>query len=101
MGGQPSVKIAGGVPDFSSRGGWGGGGSEPGNKRAALLFVAPATGTYKVSGSVRSFVWEGDKAAGANLSILKHDKATGKITRVTQTAAPNEKPTPFEETERR
>ena len=98
FGGQPTVKIVGGTPDLTSRGGWGGDGTMPGLKRAALIFTAPASGNYKVTGTVRSFVWEGDKVGGANLTLLKYDKAADKITRVTQTAAPNETVVPIDET---
>ena len=98
-GGQPAVTVSAGNIDISSRGAWGGGGVQDGNKRGALVFTAPAKGIYKVVGSARAFVWEGDKAAGANLTLLKHDPKTGKITRVKQVATPNETVVPIEDAE--
>ena len=98
-GSQPSVKVEGGKVGIISRGAWGGGGSEPGNKRAALVFIAPQKGTYRVTGTARAFVWEGDKAAGASLSLLKSDPKTNKITRLRSIVTPDATDVAIEGTE--
>jgi hypothetical protein len=89
FGGQPGLKVEAGRVTLGVRGGWGGDGTMPGNKMAALIFTAPARGTYSVTGTARAGVWQGDKAA-ATLSVLKSDVATGKVTRVRSIPTPGD-----------
>lgn len=89
FGGQPSAKVEAGKIMLGIRGGWGGEGSMPGNKMAALVFIAPAKGTYTVSGIARAGVWQGDKAA-ASLSLMKGDSKAGKVTRIRSLATPSD-----------
>jgi hypothetical protein len=98
FGGQPEAKVEAGKIQLGVRGGWGGDGSMPGNKMVALVFIAPAKGTYTVMGTARAGVWQGDKAA-ASLSVLKADTKANKITRVRSIATPSDTDVALEEIE--
>lgn len=71
QGGQPAIRIANGAVDFSVRGPATGKGLEF-QKIAAVVFIAPKSGIYKVSGTAKSKPWEGG-AKIYRLAILKKD----------------------------
>ena len=89
FGGQPGAKDEAGKITLGVRGGWGGGGTQPGGKLAVLVFLAPAKAHYTVTGTVRSGVWQGDGAV-VTLSVLKYDPATKKISRLRSVATPKD-----------
>ncbi|MDQ3813626.1 MAG: hypothetical protein M3347_06710, partial [Armatimonadota bacterium] len=55
-GGQPTISIADGRSNFGVRGAWGG---NPGQKIAALSFIAPKSGTYTLNATAVSKPWDG------------------------------------------
>ena len=69
QGGQPAVKVENGNVNFSVRGSWTG---NEGQKTAALVFIAPQSGIYKISGIAKSQPWEGG-AEKFRLALLKKD----------------------------
>ncbi len=69
QGGQPAVKVENGSVNFAVRGPWTG---NEGQKTAALVFIAPASGVYKVSGTAKSKPWEGG-AEKFRLALMKKD----------------------------
>ena len=66
--GQPGVSIADGRVNFGVRGAWGG---NPGQKIAALSFIAPKSGTYTLNATAISKPWDGGDQV--RLRILKND----------------------------
>ena len=82
FGGQPGAKVEAGKITLAVRGSWGGGGTMPGGKFAALVFLAPAKGhIIRSLGTVRAGVWQGDGSV-VSLSVLKYDPLTKKVTRL-------------------
>ncbi len=71
QGGQPGVEVADGIFKLGMRGPWNGPGIEH-EKTAALVFVAPARGTYKIDASVSAKKWEGG-AETFPFVVLKKD----------------------------
>ena len=68
-GGQPAVFIESGDIDFAVRGSWTG---NEGQRIAGLAFIAPADGSYHVTGKASSKPWEGG-ARKFKLGIFKKD----------------------------
>ncbi|MCW1925029.1 hypothetical protein OKA05_20885 [Luteolibacter arcticus] len=68
-GGQPAVSVADGAVEFSVRAPWTG---EPGQRTAALAFIAPESGTWRITGKATSKTWEGG-AATYKLGVFKKD----------------------------
>lgn len=71
QGGQPAVRIENGNAAFSVRGPWNGAGLNHA-KTAALVFIAPQPGIYRVAGKAKTKPWEGG-AQTYKLAILKKD----------------------------
>jgi hypothetical protein len=70
QGGHPSAKIADGNINFGTMGAWAG--DMNFQKLAALAFIAPEPGAYRVTGTARSKPWEGG-AKIFRLGIFKKD----------------------------
>ncbi len=71
QGGQPAMRVADGAVSIAARGAWSGvDGQLP--RTAALVFIAPSAGTYRVRGSAHCKPWEGD-AKSFPLVVLKKD----------------------------
>jgi hypothetical protein len=68
-GGQPAVSVADGEVDFAVRGPWSG---TPGQRMAALAFIAPESGRWRVTGMACTKPWTGE-AASYKLGIFKKD----------------------------
>lgn len=68
-GGQPAVAIADGSVEFTVRGPWSG---MPGQRIAALSFVAPESGTWRITGKVSTKPWAGESAT-FKLGVFKKD----------------------------
>jgi hypothetical protein len=54
----------------------------PGSKLAALVFVAPADGAYRIDGAVTLRVWEGGSPQPVGLDVLRADRAAGSVERL-------------------
>ena len=90
--GHPSVGVADGTATFSTLGPWGGG--QESQKTAALVFIAPESGAYRIRGTARTKPWDG-KAAIYRLVFLKKD--TQRAAEVTVLELPrNGAPVPFD-----
>jgi hypothetical protein len=68
-GGQPAVSVADGAVEFSVRAPWTG---QPGQRTAALAFIVPETGTWRITGKASSKPWTGE-AATYKLGVFKKD----------------------------
>ncbi|MEK7951492.1 hypothetical protein [Luteolibacter soli] len=68
-GGQPAVSVADGGVEFSVRGPWTG---MPGQRVAALAFVVPESGTWRIRGKASSKPWTGEAKTFA-LGVFKKD----------------------------
>lgn len=68
-GGQPAISVTDGNIDFAVRGSWTG---DEGQRIAGLVFIAPASGTWHISGKASSIPWEGG-AKTYQIGIFKKD----------------------------
>ncbi|MFW6164394.1 MAG: hypothetical protein ACODAJ_16615, partial [Planctomycetota bacterium] len=78
-GGQPKAKPGARTIDLSVRTAWPG---QPGNKLAALVFIAPQAGTYTVRGTLKPRVWD----AGAPIAMDVVKKTDAEVTRLARVA---------------
>jgi len=78
-GGQPEAGVGEQRVTLGIRAAWSG---QPGNKIAALVFIAPSAGKYTVAAKVNSDLWAGDKATPFDLRLLKIDKKAGTVSKV-------------------
>ena len=68
-GGQPAIRVADGDIDIAVRGSWTG---DEGQRIAGLVFIAPASGTWHLTGKASSSPWEGG-AKTYQLGVFKKD----------------------------
>ena len=73
-GGQPAAKATPTAVELVVRTAWPG---QPGNKLAALTFIAPEPGTYTLSATVKPRVW--DAGAPIALDVLKKSDAVTRV----------------------
>jgi hypothetical protein len=93
QGGHPSARISDGNCKFGSLGPWNGPNVKH-QKTGALIFIAPASGIYKIQGTARSKPWTGN-AKTFKFGIFKKDAQRAAI--IKQLELPREnKPVPFE-----
>jgi hypothetical protein len=71
-GGQPGSRVGASAIDLGVRTAWPG---QPGNKMAALTFIAPKAGTYEVEATVKPLIW--DSGAPIALAVVKLDRKAG------------------------
>ncbi|MFP4055358.1 MAG: hypothetical protein ACLF0G_00640 [Candidatus Brocadiia bacterium] len=71
-GGQPKAQVNPTSIELSVRTAWPG---QPGDKMAALTFIAPQAGRYEVAGTVRARIWDG--GAPIALALYKLDRQAG------------------------
>lgn len=84
-GGQPSANVDEGTMSLAVRGPWGG---SPGEKLAALVFVAPKAGRYMVSGQVSASLWEGS----GSVTLRVYQKDSQAVSELKTVALPDKKP---------
>lgn len=70
FGGQPAIAPGEFSAVIAARSAWSG---NPGEKLAALVFIAPKTGNYKIEGNYKALVWNGDPQQ-AKLTVRKLDR---------------------------
>jgi hypothetical protein len=73
FGGQPAATGVSRSVELGIRGPWAGGGDADGDKSAALVFIAPAAGTYVVENQVTCNRWQGDGIV--YLRLMRREKA--------------------------
>ncbi len=78
-GGQPKASVRRGEANLSARAAWSG---QAGEKLPALVFVAPKTGEYAVSGELTARVWYGSGKV-TMLVLLRDDAVVAELKRYT------------------
>ena len=78
-GGQPGGDVGEQRVSLGIRAAWEG---QPGNKLAALTFIAPAAGKYTLNAKIKPDLWAGDKEERFDLRILKVAKKAGTASKV-------------------
>lgn len=89
-GGQPQAHIEAGKFLIGARGSWSG---QEGQRVAALIFIAPKSGVYKISGVAFSDPWAGESPA---LSLNLYKKDTQRAAPLKQFPLPRKTSVPFE-----
>jgi hypothetical protein len=86
-GGQPAANSGLSGVSLSCRTGWPG---QPGKKLAALTFISPHKGKYKVEAELSAWIWQGKGTV--DLAILKVDKGDKTVTEIASFTLENRKP---------
>ena len=91
-GGQPQAHIEAGKFIEGARASWTG---QEGQRRAALIFIAPKSGIYKITGIAHSDPWAGEAEA---IALCLYKKDTQRAALLKEFALPRKKDVPVEAT---